>query len=136
METGLLSSRNVDRVVEDILDEEGMGSPSQFCRAVLRRSWVVTSKGTPGKPNVRARWVAQFKCMDGPDSGPYAPSIARETRQEVKVALQTDSLSGRGMSPRLTGFREGSTRRHTVVVGAGSIPQARSDDSENPRSQQ
>ena len=34
---------------------------------VIRTRWVVTNKGTPEKPNVRAQWVAQeFKWMDGP----------------------------------------------------------------------
>ena len=36
---------------------------------VIRTKWVVTNKGTPKKPNVRAQWVAQeFKWMNVSDS--------------------------------------------------------------------
>ena len=95
-ETGLLNSQDIDRVVEESLDEEGeemvaddvkKGSipirlvnqaktEEQKCidkmkaldvvdrkeasgSKVIRTKWVVTNKGTPEKPNLRARWVAQ-----------------------------------------------------------------------------
>ena len=111
-ETGLLNSQDIDRVVEDSLDEEGeemvaddvkKGSiPIRLVNQakteeqkyiekmkvldvvdrkeasgskVIRTKWVVTNKGTPEKPNVRARWVAQeYKWMDGPDCEHYAPT--------------------------------------------------------------
>ena len=42
---------------------------------VIRTKWVVTNKGTPEKPNVRAGWDAQeYKWMDGPDCEHYAPT--------------------------------------------------------------
>ena len=56
--------------VLDVVDrKEASGSK------VIRTKWVVTNKGTPEKPNVRARWVAQeYKWMDGPDCEHYAPT--------------------------------------------------------------
>ena len=54
-------------------------------------------------------------------------SKVRDYGHEVKGALETDLVSGRGMS-LTAGCREGSTRGHTVVVGG--FPQARSNDSE------
>ena len=62
-------------------------------------------------------------------------SMARDYRLEVKVALDTDSVPGRGMSVRL-GCREGARREHPVVMGAWSFPQARSNNSEHPYNQQ
>ena len=56
--------------VLDVVDrKEASGSK------VIRTKWVVTNKGTPEKPNVRAGWVAQeYKWMDGPDCEHYAPT--------------------------------------------------------------
>ena len=91
-ETGLLNSQDIDRVVEDSLDEEGEEMVSDDVKKgsipirlvnqarteeekyiekmkilevvdrkeangskVIRTKWVVTSKGTPEKPNVWAR---------------------------------------------------------------------------------
>ena len=111
-ETGLLNSQDVDRVVEDSLDEEGEEMVADDVRKVsipirlvnqakteeqkyiekmqvldvvdrkeasgskmIRTKWIGTNKGTPVKPNVRARWVAQeYKWRDGPDCEHYAPT--------------------------------------------------------------
>ena len=95
-EIGLLNSQDIDRVVEDSLDEEGEEMVADDVKKgiipirlvnqaktkeqkyiekmkvldvvdrkkasgskVIRTKWVVTNKGTPEKPNVWARWVAQ-----------------------------------------------------------------------------
>ena len=56
------------RVLDVVDRKEASGSK------VIRTKWVVTNKGTPEKPNVQARWVAQeYKWMDGPDCEHYAP---------------------------------------------------------------
>ena len=108
-ETGLLNSQDIDRVVEDSLDDEGEEVVADDAKdgsipirlvnqakteeqkymekmevfkvvdrkeasgsKVIRTRRVVTNKGTPEKPNVRARWVAQeYKSMDGPDCEHY-----------------------------------------------------------------
>ena len=61
-ETGLLNSQDIDRVVEDSLDEEGeemvVDRKEASVSKVIRTKWVVTNKETPEKPNVWARWVA------------------------------------------------------------------------------
>ena len=57
--------------------------------------------------------------MRGTDTVLGMKSTSRNYGQEVKAALDTDSVSGRGMS---TGCKEGSTRGHTVIVAAGSFP--------------
>ena len=62
-------------------------------------------------------------------------SMARDYEHEIEVALETDSVSGRGMSPTAW-RRKGATRGHSVFVGAGKVPQARRNDPENPRIQQ
>ena len=56
--------------VLDVVDrKEASGSK------LIRTKWVVTNKGTPEKPNVRARWVAQkYKWRDGADCEHYAPT--------------------------------------------------------------
>ena len=77
---------------------------------VIRTKWVVTNKGTPGKPNVRARWVAQeYKWMDGPDCEHYAPTpgldlvkgvLSHAAASGVHISMQ--SLSQRRSSSFLT----------------------------------
>ena len=102
--TGLLHSQDIDRVVQDSLDEEGEEMVADDAKKGIipirlvnkseeqkhsdkmkafevvdrkeasgskgiRTRWVVPNTGTPEKPNVRVRWVAQeFKWMHGPDS--------------------------------------------------------------------
>ena len=99
--SGLLNSQDIDRVVEDSVDDEGEEMVADDVKKgripirlvnqvnteeqkyiekmkvfevadrkdaggskVIRTRWVVTNKGTPEKPNVRARWVAGVQ-MDG-----------------------------------------------------------------------
>ena len=75
------------KVIEVVDRKEASGSK------VIRTTWVVTNKGTPEKPNVRARWVAQeFKWMDGPDGEHYAPTPGLEL---VKGVLSHAAAAGR-----------------------------------------
>ena len=59
----------------------------------MSTKWVVTNEGTPEKPNVPARWVAQeYKWMDGPDCGHHAPTPGLEL---VKGVLSHAAAAGR-----------------------------------------
>ena len=50
------------KVLEAVHRDEASGSK------VITTKWVATSKGTPEKPHVRARWVAhEYTWMDGTD---------------------------------------------------------------------
>ena len=127
---GVLNSQDIDRVVEDSLDEEGeemvaddvkKGSiPIRLVNQakteeqkyiekmkvldvvdrkgasgsnVVRTKWVVTNKGTPEKPNVRARWVAQeYKWKDWPDCKHYAPTPGLDL---VKGVLSHAAAAGK-----------------------------------------
>ena len=56
--------------------------------------------------------------------------MARDYGHEVKIALETNSVSGRGMSPRV------GARGHMVVVGARSFNKRETTIRDNPRNQQ
>ena len=75
------------KVLQVVERKEASGSK------VIRTKWVVTNKGTPEKPNVLVRWVAQeFKWMDAPDSEHYAPTPGMEL---VKCVLSHVATAGR-----------------------------------------
>ena len=73
------------KVLEVVERKEASGSN------VFRTTRVVTNKGTPEKPNVRARSVAQeYKWMDGPDSEHYAPTPGLELVNKDNIMAVVD----------------------------------------------
>ena len=70
---------------------------------VIRTKWVVTNKGTPEKPNVRARWVAQEYCEGGVDVvgvvtplvGGVAQAFHDDRVVELRVQLGVQEVEGK-----------------------------------------
>ena len=59
-----------------------------------------------------------YAMVRGPTTALSMKSMARDYGHEIKVALETGSVSGRGMSLRLV-CREGATRGYFVFVVQG-----------------
>ena len=84
--------RRLQRAMKEtgLLNSQGRGKRGDGGSKVIKTKWAVTNKGTPEKPNVRARWVAQeYKRMDGPDCEHCAPTPGLDL---VKGVLSKDHV--------------------------------------------
>ena len=114
-ETGLLNSQDIDRVVEDSLDEKGdemvtddvkKGSiPIRWVNQAKTEEWkyiekmkvldVVDRKEASGSKVIRTKWVVTNKgnkWMDGPDCEHYAPTPGLDL---VKGVLSHAAAAGK-----------------------------------------
>ena len=63
-------------------------------KAPIKTGWAETDKGQPGKPNVRARWVAkEYKMHARPEL--HAPTPPLEALKVVLSEIATGTLGGK-----------------------------------------